>query len=274
MMVNVNKSFKVTDSRKHGGKRRAPVTVLIPHHAAGVMSGRNLASYMKTTSRQISATYCIGGDGDSYLTLDESLEPYTTGNRSIDTKAITFEIANSTGHPTYRVTDKALDELVRLSIDICRRHGIKKLYFDGTKSGSNVHLHEWYQNTNCPGPYVKSKVMDYINRVNQGLNGGSVVNRPNPNKSLEMVVKEVIAGKYGNGIDRINKLKSEGYNPNEIQKMVNAKLVKPKKKTHNQVADEVIRGLWGNGNDRKVRIEKAGYNYNTVQSIVNKKMGV
>lgn len=40
-------------------------------------------------------------------------------------------------------------------------------------------------------------------------------------KSVEEVAREVINGKWGNGQDRINRLKSEGYNPEEVQKEVN-----------------------------------------------------
>lgn len=275
--MKISKEYIITDNRKHGGKRRAPVTVLIPHHAAGVISGGNLAAYMKNTDRQISATYCIGGDGSIYQTLDESLEPYTTGNRAIDTKAITFEIANSTMAPDYKITEKAFKSLVKLSIDICKRHGIKKLYYDGTKAGSNVHLHEWYQNTNCPGPYIKRNIKRYVNEVNAGLNSATTVKpnpkpNPKPKYNLDSVVKAVIAGKYGNGNDRKNRLRKEGYDPDEVQRLVNLKLLKPTKKPIDRVVDEVIRGLWGNGNVRKEKLKKAGYNPQTIQSLVNKKL--
>lgn len=271
--MKISKEHIITNNRKHGGKRRAPVSILIPHHAAGVMTGGNLAAYMKNTDRKISATYCIGGDGSIFQGLDESLEPYTTGNRSIDTKAITFEIANSTMAPDYKITDKAFNSLVKLSIDICKRHGIKKLYFDGTKAGSNVHLHEWYQSTNCPGPYIKRNIDRYVREVNAGLNSTTTVKpNPKPNRNLDNVVKAVIAGKYGNGNERRNKLRSEGYNPDEIQKLVNDKISKPSKKPTDRVVDEVIKGLWGNGEVRKEKLKKAGYNPNTIQSLVNKKL--
>ena len=46
-------------------------------------------------------------------------------------------------------------------------------------------------------------------------------------KSNETIAKEVMAGKWGNGADRIKKLKQAGYNPTEIQREVN-KLSKAK----------------------------------------------
>ena len=43
-------------------------------------------------------------------------------------------------------------------------------------------------------------------------------------KSEDTIAAEVIAGKWGNGQDRINRLKAAGYNPATIQAKVNAKL--------------------------------------------------
>lgn len=166
--MKIDKRHIVTDPKKHGGKRKKPITKFIPHHNAGVTTGESLARYIKNTSRQISATYIIGQNGEVFQGLDESLEPYTTGNRAIDTEAITFEIANSTGAPQWKISDKAFDTLVNLTIDICKRHGIKELNFTGDKRG-NIHLHKWYQNTTCPGPYVESLMPEYARRVNAGL---------------------------------------------------------------------------------------------------------
>ena len=56
--------------------------------------------------------------------------------------------------------------------------------------------------------------------VNQKLN----VSAPKPTKTIEQVADEVIAGKWGNGQDRINRLKAAGYNPSAVQTRVNQKL--------------------------------------------------
>ena len=44
-------------------------------------------------------------------------------------------------------------------------------------------------------------------------------------KTIEDVAKEVIKGKYGNGLERINNITKLGYNYNEVQNVVN-KLIK------------------------------------------------
>ena len=87
-------------------------------------------------------------------------------------------------------------------------------------------------------------------------------------KSNAEIAKEVIAGKWGNGDDRKNRLTKAGYNYNTIQKLVN-NLVS-NKKSNTEIAKEVIAGKWGNGSDRKNRLTKAGYDYNAIQAIVNR----
>lgn len=96
-------------------------------------------------------------------------------------------------------------------------------------------------------------------------------------KSVTDIAKEVIAGHWGNGEDRKNRLIAAGYDPTEVQKMVNELLSntpvkKPVKKTISQIADEVIAGKWGVGADRKKRLTAAGYDYTSVQKEVNKKL--
>lgn len=89
-------------------------------------------------------------------------------------------------------------------------------------------------------------------------------------KSVEKVAEEVLAGKWGNGEERKNRLKAVGYDYAAVQAKVN-QLVKgtSNQKSIDAVAREVIRGKWGNGADRKKRITSAGYDYSAVQKRVN-----
>ena len=88
-------------------------------------------------------------------------------------------------------------------------------------------------------------------------------------KSINEVADDVIAGKYGNGQERIDRLTKEGYNALEVQQAVNNKL-NTNKKSNIDIANEVIKGLWGNGQERIDRLTKAGYNAALVQREVNK----
>ena len=58
--------------------------------------------------------------------------------------------------------------------------------------------------------------------VNKKLGASS--NSASNKKSNETIANEVIAGKWGNGADRKNRLTAAGYNYNEIQAIVNKKL--------------------------------------------------
>lgn len=87
-------------------------------------------------------------------------------------------------------------------------------------------------------------------------------------KSIAEIANEVIQGKWGNGIDRKNKLTSAGYDYDAVQNAVN-NMMSNKPKTIDQIAKEVIQGMWGNGDIRRQNLESAGYDYNIVQQRVN-----
>ncbi len=88
-----------------------------------------------------------------------------------------------------------------------------------------------------------------------------------PTKSVDEIAKEVLDGKWGNGVDRIIKLQDAGYDPVAVQTRVN-ELLSPKKSIE-ELANEVINGEWGSGDDRKKRLTDAGYDYDAVQKKVN-----
>lgn len=102
-----------------------------------------------------------------------------------------------------------------------------------------------------------------------------------PKRSNDVIAAEVIAGAWGNGTDRQNRLRAAGYDPGTIQSIVNQKLgggkpapaPAPQRPSNSQVADQVIAGAWGSGPERKRRLAAAGYDYNAVQSLVNQKLG-
>lgn len=100
-----------------------------------------------------------------------------------------------------------------------------------------------------------------------------------PRKSDAVVAAEVMAGAWGNGDDRKNRLQGAGYDYDAIQSIVNGKVAEtanhpvPQKYDDNAVADQIIAGAWGNGDDRRNRLVAAGYDFNAVQTIVNEKLG-
>ena len=91
-------------------------------------------------------------------------------------------------------------------------------------------------------------------------------------KTVSVLAREVLAGKWGNGEERKRKLTDAGYNYQEVQKEVNriaSNPTVPTKKTNEQIAREVIAGKWDNGAERKKKLTDAGYNYSLIQKTVN-----
>ena len=94
---------------------------------------------------------------------------------------------------------------------------------------------------------------------------------PVVSKSVAMVAKEVLEGKWGNGADRKTRLTNAGYNYSEVQAEVN-KLCDANKKDLKAVAKKVYVGAYGNGTARTQKLKAEGYTdaeIREIQSIVN-----
>lgn len=93
-----------------------------------------------------------------------------------------------------------------------------------------------------------------------------------PEKTVDELAHEVIAGKWGNGEARKAALTEAGHDYSAVQARVNELMngaVSAPRKTVKELAKEVIAGQWGNGTDRKKRLIAAGYDYVAVQDKVN-----
>lgn len=106
----------------------------------------------------------------------------------------------------------------------------------------------------------------------QKTSGGSAPAAP-AKKDNTTIAREVIAGAWGKGTDRKNRLQAAGYDYNAVQAEVNRLMGGgssiPARKSIDTLAREVIAGQWGKGADRKRRLQAAGYDYNAVQRRVN-----
>ena len=105
---------------------------------------------------------------------------------------------------------------------------------------------------------------------NRVLRYSTVETSSDSKKSINEVAREVIAGKWGNGDDRKNRLTAAGYNYSEVQATVNRLASGKPAKSVTEVAREVIAGKWGNGDARKKKLIAAGYDYIVVQKEVNR----
>lgn len=143
---------------------------ITPHHSASVNTGEEIARTFLSPSRQASANYCIGYDGDIVGVVDEVNRAWTSGSPENDYLAVTIEVSNSqTGEP-WTVSDKAWDSLVVLCADICKRNGIEELIYTGDAEG-NLTAHRFFQATACPGTYLFERFPQLAEEVNSRLKG-------------------------------------------------------------------------------------------------------
>ena len=90
-----------------------------------------------------------------------------------------------------------------------------------------------------------------------------------PKEDIETLAKEVIAGNWGNGQERINKLTAAGDDVNAIQNKVNERMSPPVQQPQVDILDwtrRAIRGDFGNGDARQ---NELGSNFNEVQRQIN-----
>lgn len=118
--------------------------------------------------------------------------------------------------------------------------------------------------------------LDYV----QKTSAGSVPSAP-AKKDNTTIAREVLAGAWGNGNDRKNRLQAAGYDYNAIQAEVNRLMgggsSSTPKKSVDAIAREIIKGTcsdprwnsWGTGSTRVSRLKAAGYNPTVVQNRVN-----
>lgn len=252
------------------GRSGAKVNKIVIHHAA-TTSFDGIGATFKNPSRGASAHFGVGRSNnvDQYVPVADTA--WHAGNWSANISSIGIENVNSSGAPSWSIDEATFNTLVELCRDLAQENGLGKLVV-----GQNLFGHRDFKATACPGQ-LYGRLQELADRVNGSTGGGSTPQPPR--KSNEVVADEVIAGAWGNGTDRQNRLRAAGYDPGTIQSIVNQKLggskpaPAPQRPSNSQVADQVIAGAWGSGADRKRRLAAAGYDYNAVQSLVNQKLG-
>lgn len=148
------------------------------HCMAGNATVEGCGSWFAKSSTQASSNYGIGTDGRIALYVDEKDRSWASSNASNDNRAVTIEVANDGDASTgWHVSDKALNSLINLIADICKRNNIKELKWRNDKSligqvdKQNMTLHCWFKNKDCPGQYLISKHPYIVSEVNKKLNG-------------------------------------------------------------------------------------------------------
>ena len=118
-----------TSPRKHN------IDTITIHCMAGDLSVEALGDLFALKSRKASSNYGIGTDGCIAQYVDEGDRSWCSSNRANDERAVTIEVANDGDAETgWHVSDRAMEALVYLCVDICKRNGIRKLLWKNDKS--------------------------------------------------------------------------------------------------------------------------------------------
>lgn len=174
-------STLLTDNRS--SPRNHAIDAITPHYMCWFTEGETCAEIFVPPSRRASVNYCIGKYGDIVLNVPEADRAWTTGSADNDNRAVTIECANhmetADGHVYGQLPDATWDALVRLCADICRRNGKTNLLYTGGAdwdaiSSTDMLLtkHCWFQDTDCPGPWLDGQFDRLAAEANALLHGG------------------------------------------------------------------------------------------------------
>lgn len=149
--------------------REGTVSKITIHHMAGDLSLEGLGGTFGRPDRQASSNYAIDSSGRVALYVEEQDRAWTSSSKENDSQAVTIEVANDEIGGDWHVSDAAFETLVELCTDICRRNGIEELRFTGDTSG-NLTLHSMFTDeTECPGPYLRSRMGEIADEVTRRL---------------------------------------------------------------------------------------------------------
>lgn len=171
-------------SPNYSNGRKYKIDTIIIHCMAGTYDAKRCGELFANPSRQASSTYGISSNGDIWQYVEEKNRPWTTGGKKTvngwtgamyDQRSVTIEVSNTTLAPDYQVSAEAMNSIVELCADICRRNGIKKLLWQnnpalvGNAKKQNMALHRWFDYKACPGNYLVNAMAGIALAVNQRL---------------------------------------------------------------------------------------------------------
>ena len=183
--------------------RNHKIDTITIHCMAGNLSVETCGRVFASTTRKASSNYGIGSDGRIALYCDEEDRSWCSSNAANDNRAITIEVANDGGAPDWHVSDAAMESLIKLCADICKRNDIKELKWQGDKKligqidKQNMTVHRWFAAKACPGNYLYDKHPYIVAEVNKILGSGTTIQpttptapaKPNPEPAQQQSYK-------------------------------------------------------------------------------------
>lgn len=211
-----------SNSSSRGNNRIERIT---PHCVVGQLAAVKVANMKHfKPGGCASANYIIGKDGELLLNVPEERRAWTSGGEKKingrtgamnDYKAITFECASDATAP-YAFKPVVYEKLIEVCVDICKRHGRKRLTWIATPQEAEAYKvaademiltwHRWYAYKSCPGDWMYSRGQDLARQVNARLGGAEIVvpvpvpNTPNNNNLEEYKMPLIKRGSKGEAV--------------------------------------------------------------------------
>lgn len=258
------------------GRAGKKINKIVLHHNAGRLSIQECWNVWQT--REASAHYQVDVYGRIGQLVWDRDTAWHAGNWEANCTSIGIEHANNhIGNP-WTISEATLENGAHLVAALCRYYKLGRPTW-----GKNVFGHKNFSATSCPGEIAGSQNARYMQRAQYWYDQMTSGKAPAPaakpvskpatsGKSVDVLAREVLAGAWGNGNERYQRLTSAGYDYDAVQARVNELLgfkATPAGKSIDTLAREVIRGDWGNGQQRYNQLTAAGYNYQAVQNRVN-----
>ena len=159
-------------SPHHRGYRISEIDRITIHHTVGQCTAEALGYWFQLAEIH-SANYGVDRDGRILCAVDEDRISICSSSYANDMRAVTIEVSSDDTFP-YAVRPAAMDSLIRLVVDICRRNGktkvvwipdkYKALSYDQTSDEMLLTVHRWFTSTLCPGEYLMQR-MEWISTV-------------------------------------------------------------------------------------------------------------
>lgn len=149
--------------------REGEIEKITIHHMADNIPLERLGEVFAEPDRRASSNYAVDTGGRVALYVEESNRAWTSSSPENDHRAVTIEVANDQIGGDWHVSDASYDALIELCVDICRRSGIRELVYTGDALGS-LTIHKMFsETTECPGPYLESRMPDIAEEVSRRL---------------------------------------------------------------------------------------------------------
>ena len=192
-------------SPNQSGKRNHEIDTVTIHCVVGQVVIESLGAWFARPTTRASSNYGVDKNGKIGLFVPEENRSWCSSSAENDNRAITIEVASGTSHP-YAVTAAAMEGLLRLLTDICKRNPkLHRLRWKADKSLigkpelQNMTVHRWFDNRACPGEYLYSRHSQIAAEVNRRLEadekGDDEMTKAEIEKIVDAKIKAALEGK-------------------------------------------------------------------------------